>query len=360
MTLKYGCSHYIFESMKILFNICSATLLCCMVTACDFNRDVPSAKQKSPVVVNIVVVNESAVRPIMRYSGSLQESSSTAVSFFAAGTVKSVNVSEGKHVKKGTLVATLDETSAKNALEIATALKSQAEDARARMEKLYQNKSISEIQWMEVESKYKQAVASEKLAQKNLEDCKLYAPSTGIISAKSLEVGQNVMPGVPIFKIVDVAKVKARAFVPEKEIGSIRIGDAAQITVGALDDKTFDGKISNKEISANPLSRTYEVEVEISNRDAALLPGMLAEISLAKKDSVSGIAVPASAILLDETNRAFVWTVSNGHAKRSNVEVNLNIGADGNNVLVQGLKAGDSVIVKGMQRVGRNTPVVTR
>lgn len=346
--------------MKRLFSVCLVILFVTCVVACDFKRNSPATRKDSPVNAKIIVAQPATIRSLVHYSGSLQESSSTAVSFSVPGTVKSVNVSEGKRVAKGSLVATLDETSAKNALEIATALKSQAEDARARMEKLYQNKSISEIQWMDVESKYKQAVASEKLAQKNLDDCKLYAPATGVVSGKALEVGQNVAPGVPVFKIVGVAKVKARAFVPEKEIGSIRVGDMVQITVGALDNKVFDGKITNKGISANVLSRTYEIEAEIANKDGALLPGMLAEISLAKKDSVSGVAIPSSAILLDEHNKTFVWTVSKGRANRRNVDVSMNDGGAGNDVLVQGLENGDSVIVSGMQKVGRNTPVVAQ
>ena len=344
--------------MKRLFSVCLVILFVTCIVACDFKRNSPAKRKDSPVNAKIIVAQPATIRSLVHYSGSLQESSSTAVSFSVPGTVKSVNVSEGKRVAKGSLVATLDETSAKNALEIATALKSQAEDARARMEKLYQNKSISEIQWMEVESKYKQAVASEKLAQKNLDDCKLYAPATGIVSEKMLEVGQNVMPGVPVFKIVDVAKIKARAFVPEKEIGAIHIGDAAQITIGALDNKTYDGKITNKGISANVLSRTYEIEAEIANKDKSLLPGMLAEISLTKKDSVSGVAIPASAILLDERNRTFAWTVSKGRAARRDVDVVLNNA--GGDVLVHGLENGDSVIVRGMQKVGRNTLVVAQ
>jgi len=344
--------------MRHLIYVCIVILSVACLVACDFNRNSPATRKDSPVKAKMIVVQSTTIRSLVHYSGSLQESSSTAVSFSVPGTVKYVRVSEGKRVTKGSLVATLDETSAKNALEIATALKSQAEDARARMEKLYLNKSISEIQWMDVESKYKQAVASEKLAQKNLEDCKLYAPATGVVSGKTLEAGQNVMPGVPVFKIVDVAKIKARAFVPEKEIGNIRIGDDVQITVGALGDKTFNGKVTNKGISANVLSRTYEIEAEIANKDKSLLPGMLAEISLAKNDSISGVAIPASAILLDEHNKTFVWTVTKGRANRRDVDIMLN--ATGSDVLVQGLENGDSVIVSGMQKVGRNTLVVAQ
>ena len=358
LTLKNKSSRCIFLFMKKMFFICIVVLSVAGIVACDSNRKFPATRKDSPVNVKLVVAQPAAILSLIHYSGSLQESSFTVVSFSVPGTVKSVHVAEGKRVTKGSLVATLDESSAKNALEIATALKLQAEDARARMEKLYLNKSISDIQWMDVESKYKQAVASEKLARKNLEDCKLYAPATGVVSGKSLEVGQNVAPGVPVFKIVDVAKIKAKAFVPEKEISDIHVGDDVQIVVGALGDKTFKGKITNKGISANVLSRTYEIEAEIANKDKSLLPGMLAEISLAKKDSISGVAIPASAILLDEHNKTFVWTVSKGRAKRCNVEVGLNDA--GSDVLVQGLENGDSVIVSGMQKVGRNTLVVAK
>jgi len=337
--------------------ILSLLLLGCENEFVMSNKRNVSRRELPKVKVETVVAQSSIVQHSYRYAGSVAEVSSTIVSFFTPGTVKKVNVTEGKKVHKGTLVATLDETSAKSALEIASALKSQAEDALARMEKLHQNKTISEIQWMDVESKYKQAVASEKLAQKALDDCKLYAPATGIVAGKSLEVGQNVLPGVSVFKIVDIAKVKARAFVPEKEIGSIRIGDKVKIQVGALGDKTFCGIISNKGIAANLLSRNYEIEAEIPNKNGELLPGMLAEISLEKSDSLSGVVLPTSAVLLDEKNQKFVWVVSKGLAERRDVEVYLNIDATGNDVLVQGIESGDTVIVSGMQKVGRGTRV---
>ena len=317
----------------------------------------PRKDIRGPVKVSVKIATLSDISESKVYSGSLAENMATAVSFSTPGTVKTLNIAEGKKVSKGTLVATLDDTSAKSALEIATAMKNQAEDARSRMEKLYQNKSISEIQWMDVESKYKQAIASEKLAQKALDDCKLYAPATGIVSGKAVELGQNVLPDVPVFKIVDIAKVKARAFVPEKEIGSIRVGDKVRIQVGALGNKVFDGKISNKGITANPLSRNYEIEAEIINKSGELLPGMLAEISLERRDSLSGVVLPTAAVMLDERNRKFVWVVSGGHADRRDVKVQLSVDVSGNDVLAQGIEPGDTVIVSGIQKVGRGTRV---
>lgn len=345
--------------MNAKFYIFPFLMLSLVACESDFNsrNDWKNAPQKTTIVkVETIVAKNSNVGNSLRYAGSVAEVATTTVSFSSPGTVKSVNVAEGKKVNKGALVATLDDTSAKNALEIASALKSQAEDARARMEKLYQNKTISEIQWMDVDSKYKQAVASEKLAQKMLEDCKLYAPATGIVAGKALEVGQNVVPSSPVFRIVNIATVKAVVSVPEKDVSTLNVGDKVEVRVGALDNKVFDGKITNKGISANPLSRSYQIEAELKNKSGELLPGMLLEMSIDSKKSLAGVELPASAVLLDEHNHPFVWVVRNGKTTRKNVETSL---GGGSLLLVQGIDDGDSVVVKGMSKVGEGEQVQT-
>lgn len=313
---------------------------------------------KSPAKVQAIVVKKSSFVAERHYAGSIAEGTATAVSFNSPGTIKTLNVSEGKKISKGALIGTLDDTAARNALEIAQAMKSQAEDARARMEKLYKNKSISEIQWMEVESKYRQAVAAEQIAKKTLDDCKLFAPTTGIVSNKKIEVGQNVLPGVPVFNIVDISKVKAKAFVPESEISSIKLKDKVDIRIEALGGKSFEGKITNKGISANILSRSYEIEVELKNGNSEFLPGMIVDMAIQSKDSVSGFALPSSVILLDERNQPFVWKISNGTAERKDVEIFVDPAVSGSYILVQNLDEGDSIIVQGSSKVGRGDKVI--
>ncbi len=316
----------------------------------------PRKNLRGPVKVSVKVVQHSSVFESKVYSGSLAENMATAVSFSSPGTVKTLNVAEGKKVSKGTLVATLDDTAAKSALEIATAMKNQAEDARSRMEKLYQNKSISEIQWMDVESKYKQALASEKLAQKALDDCKLYAPATGIVSGKAVELGQNVLPGAPVFRILDISRIKVRAFIPEKEVGKVKVGDGVKIRIASLGDKVIQGKITNRSVSANALSRSYEIEAELANRNGELLPGMIAEMEISGKESINGFVLPASAIMLDEDNNNFVWKINGGKATRADIEVALNLGGT-EGILVRGLQNGDSIIVAGANKVGEGEKV---
>ncbi|MBR2900490.1 MAG: efflux RND transporter periplasmic adaptor subunit [Fibrobacter sp.] len=316
----------------------------------------PRKDIRGPVKVSVKIATLSDISESKVYSGSLAENMATAVSFSTPGTVKTLNIAEGKKVSKGTLVATLDDTSAKSALEIATAMKNQAEDARSRMEKLYQNKSISEIQWMDVESKYKQALASEKLAKKALDDCKLYAPATGIVSGKNIEIGQNVLPGAPIFRILDISRIKVRAFIPEKEVGKVKVGDGVKIRIASLGDKVIKGKITNRSVSANALSRSYEIEAELANRNGELLPGMIAEMEISGKTRQEGVVLPATAIMLDEDNNNFVWKINGGKATRTDIDVTLNLGKN-KGILVRGLQDGDSIIVAGANKVGEGEKV---
>lgn len=340
------------KRILLFFTIIFVELLFC---ACENKDALRTPSTKSKTKVRVEVAHQAAISADKVYSGTLEEGSATPVSFASIGTIQTLNVREGQKITKGSLIGTLNETSAASALEIAQALKLQAEDAHARMKTLHENKSISEIQWMEAESKYKQAVGSEKIARKALADCKLYAPATGIIANKKAEPGQNVLPGVPILDIVDIKKVKAKVFVPESEISSVRVGNQVEVSVGALGGKTFNGKIGEKNVSAQLLSRSYAVSATLDNKNGELLPGMILEMRIFSKDSLYGISMPTSAILLDEKNETFVWIVKNGKAMRKNIIVKND---EAGEILIEGdISVGDSVIINGAQKVGSGTSV---
>ena len=90
----------------------------------------------------------------------------------------------GDRVAKGQLIATVDPFSMQSSYDAAKASLAQAEDAYRRMKELYDKGSLPEIKWVEVQSKLQQAKSMEEVARKNLDDCKLYAPFSGIISER--------------------------------------------------------------------------------------------------------------------------------------------------------------------------------
>lgn len=229
----------------------------------------------------------------------------------------------------------------------------QAEDAYRRMKELHDKGSLPEIQWVEVQSKLQQARSMEEMAQKNLKDCKLYAPFSGVIADKSVEVGQNVVPGMAVGKLVGVSQLKVKIAVPEAEIGSIALRQQAVIKVPALGDKVFASVVSEKGIVANPMSRSYEVKLDVTDTDGSLMPGMVAEVSLAGGNARAQVVIPARIVQLDEQNRSLVWVDNQGVAEKRVIACG---DFSGNGVIVtSGLNAGDRVIVEGQQKVCNGT-----
>jgi membrane fusion protein (multidrug efflux system) len=331
---------------KELFVLVSIALL----VGCQSKK---TAKEIQPVTVKVVKMSASSVSGGQSYSGTIEEVSGTSLSFSVGGTVKRVMVEEGQHVSRGQLLAVVDDETTRNAHVAAMSMRQQAEDAYKRMKQLHDNGSLPEIQWVEVVSKLKQAVSSEQIAKKSLSDTKLYAPFAGVIGQKNIDLGQNAIPGMQAFKLVNINQVKVKISIPESEISKVRIGQTATINVSALGGHTFVGRICEKGVSADPLSRSYDVKILINNRDGSLMPGMICDASLQKSVDSKAFVLPASVIQLDDNNQTFVWVNVGGKAEKRIVytgdETNQGVVING------GLSEGDEVLVEGQQKVSENT-----
>lgn len=314
--------------------------------------------EKGAVKVKIMQVTASQDAYYRHFSGTVEEESGTALSFSVMGTVKTTHISLGQHITKGTLIATLDPTSMQSSYNAAKATLGQAEDAYRRMKELHDKGSLPEIQWVEVQSKLQQARSMEEIAGKNLKDCKMYAPFSGVIADKSVEVGQNVAPGIPIAKLVTANLLKVKIAVPETEIAGISLGQKAEIAVPALGNRNFSGVVTEKGIVANPLSRSYEVKMRVENAGTELMPGMVTEVILEKHDASFSkqYIIPVSIVQLDENNRSFVWIEKEGKAGKCVIDCG---DFTSNGVMVvSGLKNGDRIIVEGQQKICEGTALV--
>jgi len=314
-------------------------------------------KSAEPIKVEVRTVAALSAGGAMQFSGTVEEESGTALSFATAGTVSRVLVSEGQTVRQGQLIAEVDPQSARNAYESTLAMRQQAEDAYERMKQLHDAGSLPEIQWIEVQSKLKQAVSAEQIAKKSLGDCKLYAPIGGYVSEKAVEAGQNVVPGMTVAKVVRIDRVKVKLSVPEDEIQTVKNGQTVTVSVAALGGRSFTGRVVEKGVEANALSRSYEVKALVGNPQHELLPGMVCDAALSdgegRQEQV--IMLPARIVQIDVDNRPFVWTSVGGKAKRAYIGVGESVGDDV--VITSGLKPGDEVIVRGQQKVSEGTKI---
>lgn len=323
--------------------------------ACTHKGD-DSADGIAKVDVEVCEVGIGSSIDQKSYSGVIEAGKTTSVSFTTAGTVESVNFKEGERISQGMLLGTLNARSAESSYQSALSLRNQAQDAYNRMKVLHERGSLPEIEWVETQSKLQQAVSSEEMAKKALEDTRLYAPASGIIVDKNVEIGQNVTPGMAICKIASTDGVKFKINVPEREINSISLGQQMAITVPGA-GATLTGTVIEKGAEADAMTRSYPVWLSLSNPDGQFKPGMLGEaIVTATADGVpSKMSVPVVALRLNSDNRPFVWVVSEGIAERRFVEIGNY--TDNGVELLSGLHPGEIVVTGGIQKIGNGTEV---
>lgn len=336
-------------TIKKIFQVLFLVLI---LSACA-NTQQPTKEETIYVSTEHVSLREASLQT--PYIGVVEEQQSTMVSFTGMAVLKNMTVSEGERVKKGQLLASIDDTQARNALAAAKSALEQAKDAQERMRKLHESNSLPEMKWVEIESKVKQAQASYDICKKSLDECLIYAPCNGVIGQKIMNVGETVLPSEPVLDILSIDKVKIRVSIPEKEIAKINAHTSSTITLDALAGETFVGGKIEKGVSADAITHTYDIRILLDNPHWRLLPGMVAKVYISSDSENRQITLPVKAIQQSANKQLYVWTVKNGTANRTFVQVGE---THGNRIIItKGLNEGEQVITEGYQKVGEGTPV---
>ena len=322
-------------------------LLSLCFVGCSENKDKPAYSDLARVKV-AEVTTLSSPRTV-HYIGVVEEKNTASLSFMTGGTLSQLSFREGEKVKKGQLLAKLKAPSTEQAVIAARVKYEQAQDAFRRMDQVYKAGSLSDVKYVQIKTELEQAEAMFKMAENELQDTYLYAPFSGVVGQKFMSVGESVLPGVPVLTLLHTQDAMVKIAVPEQDILNIQIGDTADLAVKVLPKHPFVGKVAWCGIVSNALSHTYEVMIQIANKDAALLPGMLCNVTLYLDGQKSQIVLPNNAVTLDEQNRTFVWLVQDGKALRKEVQVG-ELTNNGVSIL-KGLQPGDVYVIEGKQRL---------
>ena len=343
---------------KVFLMLLSVILLC----SCGGKKE---QNVKVPVRVKTQLVSPGMVDNAQTYVGIVEEREATAVSFTGMGVVKRMPVNEGQAVGKGQLIAEMDDTQARNVLSGAEAQMAQANDALERYKMLHDNGSLPEATWVEIQSKVAQAKSQLEVARKNVNDCRLTAPVSGIVGKKLIGIGETALPSQAVVNILDISTVKVKVAVPEAEIGGINANTPTSILVEAINGRYQGGRIE-KGVQADALTHTYDIRIHVANGDRKLLPGMVANVRFISEGSqaIGSKMIPVTAVqkTTASTSRQsdgslFVWTVDKDNmAHRAIVTIGQ---TQGNYVnVIDGLSIGDRIVTEGYQKLSENSKVV--
>ena len=330
-----------------------------LFTSCSGKK---AQEAKTPVAVSVVTVSGADGNVNREYVGSVVEREGTALSFEVPGNIVSLRADNGDRVSKGQLLATIDPSTLRDAHQLALSTLRQAQDAYRRFEPLHKQGVLSDIKWVEVQTKLEQAQSSERLARTQLSRTSLTAPFSGVISERTAERGMNVIAGQQIFRLVDISKIDVKMSVPENEVSGIKVGMGANVVVSALGGRSYSATVKEKGIEANPVSHTYDIKLAIASNDGKLMPGMVCSVQLLggvpSGAGSAALSVPIDAVKLDSDNRRFVWLAVGGKAKQQYVTIG--DFTDGGVIVTSGLSAGDKVITEGSQKVSQGMAVRVR
>ena len=327
--------------------------VCLLGSSCTGNNE---SGEKAPIKVRTEVMTPGFGSSQQPYVGIVEEREATAVSFTSMGLVKRVLVSEGQAVSRGQLIAEMDDTQARNLLAVAESQMNQANDALQRYKMLHDSGSLAEIQWVEIQSKVQQAESQLEVARKNMSDCQLKAPVSGIIGRKMIGAGETAMPSQAVVTILDISEVKVKVSVPETEVNGVSSSTKTTVYVEAAGKQVNGGRIE-KGVQADALTHTYDVRIHVPNADRKLLPGMVANVQFnGSSDGSTQLTVPVTAVQRRSDGTLFVWTVGSD-VKAHRTAVNIGQTQGNRVVLASGVSQGDRVVTEGYQKLSEGTNV---
>jgi len=267
------------------------------------------------------------------------------------GTLEKIFVYEGQYVKKGKLLAEINDSGLKEQLEQLTIQANFAKENFERTERLWNNNIGSEIQFLKSKTDFESSQKMVEQMKDRLAKTKIYAPFDGEVDEIISNQGSNLIPGVSqILRLVNLDKIYAEASVSEKYISFIEEGTEAIVQIPLL-GKEIKSQIIQTGNFINPSNRTFRVEVPVENIDKKIKQNLDAKIRIniySKKDAV---VIPLRIVREDASGKNFVYVmnqdVKEGVYITSKTFISL---GNKNNTDVEvtgGLKIGDMLVLEG-------------
>ncbi|MCC6533990.1 MAG: efflux RND transporter periplasmic adaptor subunit [Burkholderiales bacterium] len=305
---------------------------------------------------DILTVEAQRLQRALPLTGTLTPRTEARVKAKVAGEILAMSVREGEAVRRGQVLARIDQTevearvAARTAeLEAARAQLVLAEKNRSTQKALLERNFISRNAFDATDSSFEVAAAKLRaaeaelaMARKSQGDALLVAPFDGVISARHARQGERVSVDAPVVSVVDLARLELEAAVPAAHIARVEIGQPVAFRVDGFGEREFSGRIERISPATVAGTRSINVYAVIDNRDGALRGGLFAQGRLIWDQVDDAIVVPASAVR-EEAGSTVVYAIEAGTLRRKPVKV-MPADAEGRVQIVAGLAGGASIV----------------
>jgi membrane fusion protein (multidrug efflux system) len=304
-----------------------------------------------------VDVDTARIRPIVdavRATGRIEAIQSVQLRPDEQGRITSLLFVEGQRVARGTALVRIDDALLRAQLQRADADRDLANQQLARIRSLREQNAATPADLERVEAAARSANASVSLLQVQIARSVVRAPFAGTVGQRFVSVGDYVTTASPLLTLQSVNPQRAVIEVPERHAGSLRQGQTVEFTVAAEPGKTFAARVDFIDPVVQPANRTITVKGIAPNPNGVLKPGMFIEARLATATRANAVVIPEDAVQPLRTANV-AWVVDKGKASRRVVQ--LGVRSAGFVEVTSGVKAGELVVVGGLERMGEGMPL---
>ena len=317
----------------------------------------------------IVVAKLGTIRTGPSISGTMTPQNSATLRSELSGSIVQTYVEQGQPVKRGQLLARIDDSSIREALlsaqSAARSAKLTLDNATRDAEREQRLETAGAVAPRDVEAAQRtlasaqagmaDAQAQLTAAQQQQNKTSFRAPFDGLVSERPVNAGDVVQPGTAIATVVDPGSMRLEGSVPAEQLSTLKIGTPVLFSVNGYAGQTFTGRIDRINPTADPTTRQVRVYVTIPNQGSSLVGGLFAQGRVAT-ESRQGIMLPVSAV--DERGISpIVLRVKSGTVESVQVEIGLRDNAMEQVEISAGIAAGDTLLANAAQGLAPGTRV---
>ena len=333
--------------MKTIFKTMFVAAAALATVGCGNSTNKNAEQTAAPVdqlpTVAVAQVNVREVPQTATYTATIQAYVKNNIVPQTAGRITQINVEVGDRVTKGQVLAEIDKVQ----LQQAQLQLHNAEVELGRLKALYEAGGLSKSDLDAVELQYNVAKTQ---VQNLIENTTLLSPINGVITARNYDAGDMYAMAAPIFTVEQIAPVKLLVAVSETDYSKVKKGHKVTVKAEAFPEREFTGKVERIYPTIDPSTRTFNVEVVISNGDLALRPGMFARVEV-NFGSNNRVVIPDVSVVKQQgSGERFVYVLNeDGTVSYQKVELGRRMGAEYE--VISGLKDSSIVVTGGQIRL---------
>ena len=312
-------------------------------------------KVKRVSLVTTLTVKEEVFNHYLELQGSVTTKELLVLYPEYSGTLLEVLVKNGQKVKKGQLLAKIDDGGLNQQLVQIQILEDLAKTTYERQQRLWDQQIGSEMQFLQAKSNYEAQSKAVTQLEQQLAKTMVRAPFSGTIDEVISERGTVVMPGqTELMRIINLNNMYIETDVPEKHISNISKNKDVIVEFPVL-GKSINSKIREVGNYINPSNRTFKVEIAIPNKDRSIKPNLTAKLKINDYTNKHSLLVPQNIISENAAGQQYVYIVKdkkeNGEALAQKVIIRTGRSQADLIEVLEGLENGTEIIMEGARSV---------